>query len=66
MCDVHVGKPEDLLCEIEQSKIGDVFSSGADMYSAMFFIKFRPKNIVKEKLIPTYAGVNDKVFNRSD
>jgi accessory colonization factor AcfC len=29
-CDVHVGKPEELLDQIEQAKIGDVFSSGAE------------------------------------
>jgi accessory colonization factor AcfC len=29
-CDVHVGKPEELLDEIEKSKTGDVFSSGAE------------------------------------
>jgi accessory colonization factor AcfC len=29
-CDVHVGKPEELLEEIAQSKIGDIFCSGAE------------------------------------
>lgn len=29
-CDVHVGKPSELLEEIEQSETGDVFSSGAE------------------------------------
>lgn len=29
-CDVRVGKPSELLDEIEQSKSGDVFSSGAE------------------------------------
>jgi molybdate transport system substrate-binding protein len=29
-CDVHVGKPEELLDEIEKSKTGDIFSSGAE------------------------------------
>jgi accessory colonization factor AcfC len=29
-CDVHVGKPEELLEKIAQSKIGDIFCSGAE------------------------------------
>jgi accessory colonization factor AcfC len=29
-CDVHIGKPEELLEKIAQSKIGDIFCSGAE------------------------------------